>query len=138
VRPPDEPPVGELLDVDREYRTRAAAGELRTIAPRRFNPSREAWLPILHARRGPWHYVALYSNTPRAHQLGKTHDWVVLYYERDGGGGERQCTVITSEFGALRGRRIVRGREAECEAFYGGPSRVRRGARPRTPDGSDR
>jgi hypothetical protein len=41
------PPVEELLDVDREYREKAAAGTLRTIAPRRFNPRREAWLPVL-------------------------------------------------------------------------------------------
>ena len=37
--------VEELLAVDREYRAKAAAGALRTIAPRRFNPGREAWLP---------------------------------------------------------------------------------------------
>ncbi len=109
-----EPTVVEILDVDREYREKAAGGTLRRIAPRRFNPSGEAWLPVLHARRGPRHYTALFSNTARAHRLGKTRDWVVLYY--DGGRGERQCTVITSERGPLRGRRIVRGREEECEA----------------------
>lgn len=112
----DEPPVAEVLDVDREYRERAAKGELRRIAPRRMNPGNEAWLPVLHAERGTRHYTALYSNTPRAHELGKTHDWVVVYYDADG--SESQCTVITSERGALRGKRIVRGREAECERFY--------------------
>lgn len=112
-----QPAVGELLDVDREYRERSARGELQTIAPRRFNPRHAAWLPVLHTARGERHYTALFSNTPRAHQLRRTHDWVVLYF--DGAGGERQCTVITSEFGALRGRRIVRGREPECEEFYG-------------------
>ena len=35
--------------------------------------------------------------TARARELGKTNDWVVLYY--DGEDGEHQCTVITSEFG---------------------------------------
>ena len=110
-----EPRVLEILDVDREYREKAAAGSLRRIAPRRFNPSGEAWLPVLHAHRGARHYTALFSNTARAHRLGKTRDWVVLYY--DGGRGERQCTVITSERGPLRGRRIVRGREEECEAL---------------------
>ena len=114
----DEPPVAELLDVDREYRERAAAGTLRKIAPRRMNPTGEAWLPVLHAHRGERHYTALFSNTPRAHELGRTRDWVVLYY--DGGRGERQCTVITAERGGLRGRRIVRGREGECEEFHGG------------------
>jgi len=114
--PGEEPKVEELLDVDREYREKAAAGTLRKIAPRRMNPSGEAWLPVLHTVRGPRHYTALYSNTPRAHQMGATRDWVVLYY--DGGGGERQCTVITSRLGRLKGRRIVRGRELECERYY--------------------
>ena len=66
--------------------------------------------------RGQRHYTALFSNTARAHELGKTRDWVVIFY--DGDGTERQCTVITSTFGALRGHRIIRGREAECENFY--------------------
>lgn len=109
--PDEEPPIEELLDVDREYREKAAAGALHRIAPRRFNPERAAWLPILHTRRGPRHYTALFSNTARAHEQGKTRDWVVLFH--DGGRGERQNTVITAERGPLRGRRIVRGREEE-------------------------
>ena len=126
------PAVSELLDVDLEYRERAAAGELRTIAPRRFNPEGEAWLPILHAVRGKRHYTALYSNTARAHEMGKTGDWVVLY--SDAGNGERQYTVITSERGPLRGKRIVRGREEECARQYGiavGEARA-----PRNPSGT--
>ena len=110
------PPIAEILDVDREYRTRAKAGELRRIAPRRFNPEGEAWLPILHSTREERHYTALFSNTARAHELGKTGDWVVLYV--DEGDGERQCTVITSARGPLRGKRIVRGREEECARHY--------------------
>src|SRR3954470_1170387 len=66
----DQPPVAELLDVDREYREKAVAGLLRTIAPRRFNPRRVAWLPILHTLRGKRHYTALFSHTARAHQTG--------------------------------------------------------------------
>jgi hypothetical protein len=112
----EEPPVAEILDVDREYRERAAKGELRRIAPRRMNPAKEAWLPVFHTERGARHYTALFSNTPRAHDLGKTHDWVVIYHDADG--SESQCTVITSERGPLRGKRIVRGREAECERYY--------------------
>lgn len=110
-------PVEEMLDVDREYRERAEAGELHRIAPRRFNPAGEGWLPILHTQRGERHYTALFSNTARAHKLGKTGDWVILYY--DGRGGERQATVITSQYGALKGKRIVRGREEECARYYG-------------------
>ena len=97
--------------MDEEYRTKAAAGQLKTIAPRRFNPQGEAWLPILHTTRGERHYTALFSNTPRAHRLGATRDWVVLYW--DGGPGEGQATVITARRSPLAGQRIVRGREDE-------------------------
>jgi len=40
----DEPPVDILLDVDREYREKAAANKLRLIAPKRFNPkTKRGW-----------------------------------------------------------------------------------------------
>lgn len=110
------PPVDEILDVDREYREKARAGKLRKIAPRRFNPGGEAWLPVLHTRRGDHDYTALYSNTERAHRLGRTRDWVVIYY--DGGADEGQCTVVTAQRGPLQGKRVVRGREDECLAYY--------------------
>ncbi len=113
---PDEPAVEELLDVDREYRTAGAAGQLKMIAPRRFNPRREAWLPVLHTHRDDRHYTALFSNTARAHELHRTHDWVVLYVDR--GRGERQYAVVTVLRGPLEGKRVVRGREADCLAHY--------------------
>lgn len=113
----DRPTIDELLDVDREYRDASAAGRLHRIAPRRFNPERESWLPVMHTWRGSRHYTVLFSNTARAHQLGHTHDWVVLYF--DGPGGERQCTVVTATTGPLKGQRVVRGRETECERYYG-------------------
>ena len=106
------PAVATLLEVDREYRRKAAAGQLQKIAPRRFNPEHEAWLPVLHARREGWHFTALYSNTERAHDLHRTHDWVVIFYD-DG-----QCTVVTEYRGALKGMRVVRGREPECLKHY--------------------
>lgn len=112
----DQPTVAEILDVDREYRQKSDQGLLPMIAPRRFNPEHQKWLPILHTRRGKRHYTALFSNTPRAHQLGKTFDWIVIYY--DGAGRERQCTVITAMYEPLAGRRIVRGREEECRLHY--------------------
>lgn len=49
-----------------------------------------AWLPILHSFRDGWHFTALFSNTDRAHELGRVRDWVVIYVERDG--HEGQCT----------------------------------------------
>lgn len=112
-----EPPVEELLAVDREYRRRAKAGALKRIAPHRLNPSGEAWLPVLHAERDGRRYTALFSNTLSAHRWGRTRSWVVLYYQ--GGGPPGQATVVTEWHGPLRGKRVVRGREAECLAHYG-------------------
>jgi putative hydrolase len=110
-----EPSVQALLEVDSEYRESAAKGRLPLIAPRRFNPEGKAWLPVLHTSRNGWHFTALYSNTARAHELKRTHDWVVIYFHgddhRDG-----QRTVVTETRGPQRGRRVVRGREAECAA----------------------
>ena len=73
-RAPDgpAPSAATLLAVDAEYRRAAAAGSLPTIAPRRFNPEHEAWLPILHSERDGWHFTALFSNTAKAHELGRT------------------------------------------------------------------
>jgi len=108
--------VEELLDIDEQYRRMARQGKLPRIAPRRFNPTGEAWLPILHTTREDRHYTALYSNTARAHQLGTTHDWVVIYRDDDAKDG--QWTAITSQYGRLRGHRIIRGREQECQEYY--------------------
>jgi hypothetical protein len=112
------PPVALILAVDGEYREKAAAGRLPTVAPRRFNPEGRAWLPILHAEGQGWHFTALFSNTARAHELGRTRDWVVIFFY-DGDHREGQHTVVTESRGRLAGRRVVRGREAECGAFYG-------------------
>ena len=112
-----EPPVDILLDVDREYRKKAAANELPRIAPKRFNPTNEAWLPILHTERDPWHFTALFSNTALAHSLGRTGDWVVIYFQSDSY-AEGQRTVVTETHGTLKGQRVVRGRESECEEHY--------------------
>jgi len=87
-----------------------------TNAPRRFNPSGEAWLPILHEDRDGWAITVLYSNTQLAHELGKTTDWVVVYYDRDG--EEGRATVVTEIRGPRRERRVVRGRERECAEHY--------------------
>ena len=116
AEPEWQPPVAELLSIDDEYRNKAAAGRLLQVAPSRFNATGETWLPILHARRDGRGYTAMYSNTARAHELRATHDWVVIY--REGAGDRGQWTVITSHRGPLKGRRVVRGREAECQAHY--------------------
>jgi hypothetical protein len=118
--PRTEPDVAVLLDVDREYREKAERGSLSLIAPRRFNPGGQAWLPVLHTERGPWHFTALFSNTARAHDLGRTRDWVVMYFHTDSE-AEGQRTIVTETHGPLVARRVVRGREAECRACYGAP-----------------
>jgi hypothetical protein len=110
-------PLSMLIDVAREYRQRAAAGTLRKIAPKRFNPTGETWLPVLHAQREDWRFTALFSNTANAHELGKTGDWVVIF-AHDDGEAETQCTVVTETHGPLKGRRVVRGRESESASYY--------------------
>jgi hypothetical protein len=56
--------------------------------------------------------TSLFSNTARAHELGMTGDWVIVYYERDG--DEGQATIVTEHQGPLSDQRVVRGRESEC------------------------
>lgn len=114
--PADPPPVEDVLAVDAAYRERAAAGALRAIAPRRFNPTAAAWLPVWKTRKNGRWFKALFSNTPLAHRLRKVRDWVVVYFGRAGATG--QCTVVTAAAGPLAGRRVIRGREVECARFY--------------------
>jgi hypothetical protein len=114
-----EPDIAVLLGVDREYREKAEQGALPLIAPRRFNPDGRAWLPVLHTERGNWHFTLMYSNTARAHELGRTRDWVVAYFY-DNHHEEGQCTLVTETRGPLTGLRVVRGREAACREYYGG------------------
>ena len=113
----EEPSVATLLEVDREYRQKAEQGALALIAPKRFNPDGKAWLPILHSHRDEWHFTLLYSNTALAHELKRTHDWVVVYFYDDHH-QEGQCTLVTETRGPLTGERVVRGRELECRDYY--------------------
>ncbi len=113
------PPIAETLDVNREYRRRAQAGSLPVITPRRFNPDSKAWLPIWHTEQGGWHFTAMFSNTPRAHRLGRTDDWVVIQFDKDSGRAG-QCTVVTEHKGNLAGKRVIRGHEAACTRHYAG------------------
>lgn len=111
------PGIRLLLEVDREYRRRASARDLPMIAPKRFNPEKKPWLPVMHITRGNWHFTAMFSNTARAHELGRTNDWVVIYYYDDDH-DEGQCTVVTERQGRLRDLRVIRGREKECDSWY--------------------
>jgi len=111
------PTIALLLKVDAEYHKKAAAGKLPCITPKRFNPDNKAWLPILHSTRDHWHFTALYSNTERAHKLNRVYDWVVIYFYDDHH-QEGQHTIVTETHGRLFGKRVVRGREAECYEYY--------------------
>lgn len=113
--PEARPDVALLLELDREYREQVESDELPRIAPKRNNPQGTAWLPILHSYKDGWHFTTLFSNTDRAHELGRVRDWVVIYFERDG--EEGQCTVVTEYRGELVGKRVVRGREHEVAAL---------------------
>ena len=115
--PPTVVPVSLLLELDAIYRRKAAAGELPQVAPKRFNPSAQAWLPILHMTHGEWHFTVMFSNTALAHKLGRNFDWVVIYYDDDDH-GEGQHTVVNETRGDLIGKRVVRGREDECRCRY--------------------
>ena len=112
-----EPSVQLILQVDQQYRQKASAAELPTIAPKRYNPEGKAWLPVMHVSKQGWHFTALFSNTARAHQLNRTQDWVVIYFYDDQH-HESQHTVVTGTHGALTGQRVVRGRETECREYY--------------------
>ncbi len=117
---PAQPTVALLLDIDAEYQHRAAADDLNKIAPRRFNPNQEAWLPVMHSERDGWEFTVMFSNTARAHELNMTDDWVVIYYRPEGKGqdAESQNTVVTETRSLLTGKRVVRSREDECERYY--------------------
>ncbi len=111
-----EPSVDDLLAVDAEYRRQADENNLPTLTPRRFNPENEPWLPLYNTDRGGWRFCALFSNTALAHRLNRTRDWVVISFHDGFTSGQR--TVVTETVGDLRGRRVVRGRERECRAYY--------------------
>jgi hypothetical protein len=111
-----EPSVADLLAVDQEYRQAAEQGQLPTIAPRRFNPDNQPWLPLFPTSRRGWQYWPRYSNSALAHRLNLTHDWVAISFDDGIISGQR--TVVTETRGGLRGLRVVRGRERECRELY--------------------
>ncbi len=110
-----QPSLADILSIDQTYRSNA--DKLPTIKPRRFNPTGETRLPILHTERDGWQFTALFSNTPAAHRFGRNRDWVVIYFERPDQ-PEGQVTVVTEHGGVLDGKRVIRGQEKACQAYY--------------------
>ncbi len=111
--PPFRPSVDLLLSIDRDYRTKADRNELVTIAPQRFNPTGARWLPVLHTTHEGHHFTAMFSNTARAHELGRTNDWVVIFADT---ADEDRWTVVTETHGPHRGERVVRGHALRADA----------------------
>ena len=109
--------IEEILALDQEYRQKAETDELKKIAPKRFNPTGEAWLPIMHKRVRGYRITLLFSNTKRAHEQDKTRDWIVLYC-KDPEGHQTQCTIVTEFAGTLKGKRVIRGMEKDCKKYY--------------------
>jgi hypothetical protein len=93
------PPVAELLEVDREFRHRAREGE-----------------SVVHTTRDGRRYSAPYSQSAPAYRHGRLHDWVILDLEVPG--PNLRWTVVTEWRGPMKGKRVVRGREAECFKHY--------------------
>lgn len=110
-----QPSIVDILAVDQAYRSNVE--RLPTIKPRRFNPTGETRLPILHTERDEWQFTAVFSNSPTAHRFRKTRDWVVIYFERTDQ-PEGQVTVVTEHGGTLSGKRVIRGQEKACAAHY--------------------
>lgn len=106
VDPHCHPTIEMLLSIDREYRTKADLNQLPTIAPHRFNPTHAHWLPVLHTTRDGHHYTAMFSNTARAHDLGRIDDWVVIFADT---ADEDRWTVVTETRGPHAVERVVRG-----------------------------
>ncbi|CAD78068.1 MAG TPA: DNA polymerase III [Rhodopirellula baltica] len=118
AKPKSEPvvPIDELLEIDRDYLKRAKEGTLPKIRLSSRGSIEGDWVPVLHTEREGRHYTAMFSHTERAQQQEKTHDWVILF--RDDEHDHGRWTVITAQYGELKGFRIVRGREKDCEQYY--------------------
>ena len=102
-----------LLEVDQEYRGKATCRIAAADRAQALQSGGQGLAPNPPYGTSPWHFTALYSNTVRAHELGKTSDWVVIFYSSDHR-REGQCTVVTETTGPWRGLRVVRSREREC------------------------
>ena len=72
-----QPSVADILAVDQAYRSNL--DRLPTIKPRRFNPTGDSRLPILHTEQNDWQFTALFSNTPNAQRFGKICSLLLLH-----------------------------------------------------------
>lgn len=96
------PETSELLDYDDRYR-----------ASYKYGPSQNATLTV-EFKGGT--LKTFFSESQKAKRLGKIGDWVNIHYERNG--EFLKWVVLTSQFGSLKGKRIVLGEESACKAYY--------------------
>jgi hypothetical protein len=110
------PSVATLLEVDTLFLVGVDAGALPDLARNVASAGDAACgsdgAPVLSTTRDGWTLTAKFSNTERACRLQTTRDWVVITFEAEGQRGE--AVVVTETHGPYVGRRVVRGREAEC------------------------
>lgn len=109
-----EPPARRLLALDRLYWRKAARGELPRVAPDRFNPLAEAWLPLMHIESRGWWFSVMNANAGRADGLATAGSDVRIYFA--GQGACERVRLIESVRSGSSIRRRVRGREAEASA----------------------
>jgi hypothetical protein len=100
-----EPAIADLLAVDADYRELAASQENRSEGS-----------PVLTVQRDGWTMQATFSASPLAFRLGQSRDWVVIHFTNGVEKGER--IIVTETRPPLRGQRVVRGREHECQACW--------------------
>ena len=105
------PPVTELLDVDREYREGGCGHPQNNCATPLQSSSRGLASSASHDARTPPLYGTVFqycSRTPTRQDPGLGRPLQRRCHRR------QQHTVITANYGPLRGCRVVAGREREC------------------------
>jgi hypothetical protein len=70
----------------------------------------------LRVERHGRHFTAHFANTANSHRFGHVRDWVVIRSDDKSAFGV--WTVVTAARGECRGKRVVKGRERECQDYY--------------------
>jgi len=113
--------AGTLLTFDRMYRSKVKDDLLpkdhpEINAPGNQNSEKYNRQPIWKFCEDGKNFTIQFSDSHRARLLNKTSDWVLLHLDTPS--ESYRWTVITSQFGSLKGKRIVLGREGDCVKFY--------------------
>lgn len=70
----------------------------------------------MRVKREKYEFTALFSNTAQAHELEKTHDWVVIYWKS---GMAKNASIRWSlkQKGHSKGKQVMRGRDRKTAAI---------------------